>query len=217
MLETCQATVAALAGTVSSIVLIGMNAGLRAARVGTGGRSLVVIAQELKFAAHHVASDADRLTPVFAQMNEAALGLTEGGGLDAAHFAALDQSMRDALAAMRQTGDRLSAVLGQLAREGGGFAGVLAQARLSFSNAGAMSDLIAGVAGELTRTIGDGAPAAGMGAPVASLLQQQVWPRYTMTAERDIHHAVLARQGVSAGPAAVTVVQPDDALEDFLF
>lgn len=221
VLETCQETVAALADTVSSIVLIGMNAGLRAARIGTGGRSLVVIAQELKFAADQVASDAAALTPTFAQMQQTSSGLKSGGRLDAAHFSALDDAMRDSLAAMRQTGDRLAVTLGQLSREGGGFGEVVARARLSFSNAGAMSDLIASGAAELARSVADRQmpERAGVAERVRGLIDAHVWPNYTMVGERTIHQAVvgpLLPDGAGAVAPAV-VVQSADDLDDILF
>lgn len=221
VLETCQQTVAALAGTVSSIVLIGMNAGLRAARIGTGGRSLVVIAQELKVAADQVAADANQLTPTFARMQEASAGLKRGGRLDAAHFAALDEAMRDSLSAMHQTGDRLGATLSQLTREGGGFSAVVAQARLSFSNAGAMSDLIASSAVELARVAADREMPVrpGLTERVRGLIDEHVWPNYTMVGERTIHQAVigllLPTEAGAAAPAVV--VQSADSLDDFLF
>ncbi|HEV7256269.1 MAG TPA: hypothetical protein VGN82_00685 [Bosea sp. (in: a-proteobacteria)] len=221
VLETCQETVAALAGTVSNIVLIGMNAGLRAARIGTGGRSLVVIAQELKFAADQVASDAAALTPTFARMRDVSRGLKSGGRLDAAHFSALDEAMRDSLAAMRRTGDRLGVTLGQLSREGGGFGDVVARARLSFSNAGAMSDLIASGAAELTRSVADREmpERAGLAGRVRGLIDAHVWPSYTMVGERTIHQTViglLLPDGAGAVVPAV-VVQAADDLDDILF
>ena len=221
VLETCQETVAALAGTVSSIVLIGMNAGLRAARIGTGGRSLVVIAQELKFAADQVASDAAALTPTFAQMQRTSGGLKSSGRLDAAHFAALNQAMGQSLAAMRQTGDRLGVTLNQLTREGGGFGAVVADARLSFSNAGAMSDLIASGAVELARSVADREmpEREGLAESVRGLIDAHVWPSYTMVGERTIHQAVvgllLPDGGGAAAPAVV--VQATDDLDDILF
>ena len=222
VLETCQETVAALAGTVSSIVLIGMNAGLRAARIGTGGRSLVVIAQELKFAADQVAADAAQLTPTFAQMQETSGGLKSGGRLDAAHFTALNEAMGESLAALRQTGDRLAATLDQLTREGGGFASVVEQARLSFSNAGAMSDLIASGAAELDRSAAEAEmpddPEAAVAA--AGLIERHVWPNYTMVGERTIHQTVVAAllpsQAGAAAPVVVNAPVQDDA-DDFLF
>lgn len=220
VLETCQETVAALAGTVSSIVLIGMNAGLRAARIGTGGRSLVVIAQELKFAADQVATDAAQLTPTFARMQETSGGLKAGGRLDAAHFTALNGAMGSSLSALRQTGDRLATTLDHLTREGGGFASVVAQARLSFSNAGAMSDLIASGAAELDRSVADEAMPEDPGAAVAGLIERHVWPNYTMVGERSIHQSIVgALLPAQAGTtAAVVVSNPAEAdVEDFLF
>ena len=220
VLETCQETVAALAGTVSSIVLIGMNAGLRAARIGTGGRSLVVIAQELKFAADQVATDAAQLTPTFARMQETSGGLKTGGRLDAAHFAALNDAMGTSLSALRQTGDRLATTLDHLTREGGGFASVVAQARLSFSNAGAMSDLIASGAAELDRPVADAAMPEDPGGAVAGLIERHVWPNYTMVGERTVHQAIVgallpAQAGTSS---AVVVSNPAEAeVDDFLF
>jgi hypothetical protein len=218
VLDTCQQTVASLADTVTSIVLIGMNAGLRAARVGTDGRSLVVIAQELKLAADQIAGDADRLAPTFAQMQVAAAGLKGDGRLDAAHFAALDQAMRGSLSAMRQTGDRLGATLDQLTREGSGFCTVLAEARLSFSNTGAMSDLIGSAADELARSAAGEELDQAAVASLRDLFQQHVWPSYTMAAERTIHKAVMAECGIPDQEAATAVAAaPADALDEFIF
>lgn len=219
VLETCQQTVSALAGTVSSIVLIGMNAGLRAARVGTEGRSLVVIAQELKSAAGRVAGEATRLSPTFAQMQTASARLTGSGRLDAAHFGALDITMQDSLAAMRNTGNRLGAALDQLRREGGGFCTVVARATLSFSNAGAMSDLIAAAAAELDHACRDGAlPSPDAAEPVRHLIQEHIWPSYTMAAERTIHRAVLTECGLAQAEAAGRAQpEPAEALDDFVF
>lgn len=221
VLETCNETIAALSETVCSIVLIGINAGLRAARIGAGGRSLVVIAQELKFAADQVAGDAARLTPTFARMQHGSAELKNGSRLDSAHFVALNEAMSHSLDAMRDTGDRLGTTLGQLAREGGGFGAVVADARLAFSNAGAMSDLIASSAAGLAH------PVAGLTmaqdpdvrAAVAALIERNVWPSYTMASERAIHQSVLDElmpDMIGAAPAATCAAGIDD-LDDLLF
>lgn len=219
LLDTCQDTVEALAATVSNIVLIGMNAGLRAARIGTGGRSLVVIAQELKFAADLVAEDARRLTPTFERMQEASAGLKREDRFDAAHFAALDQAMTAALGVMRETAARLGTELQRLLREGGAFCSVVGQARLGFSNAGAMSDSIASAAHELTRPLGAAAaPDTATAGQVADWLKREIWPRYTMSAERSIHLAIV-ESCCGGGAAAVASPEPEaaDALDDILF
>jgi len=218
VLDTCQQTVSALADTVSSIVLIGMNAGLRAARLGSGGRSLVVIAQELKLAANDIAADADRLTPTFAEMQAAAASLNREDRLDAAHFAALDETMRQSLDTMRQTGERLSKALDHLTREGRGFSTVVAEARLSFSNAGAMSDLIASGAAQLVSNTPEGPPHEDVIESVRAILQDEVWPSYTMAAERTIHLAVLDECGIAAAAQPVARASEEaEALDEFIF
>jgi HPt (histidine-containing phosphotransfer) domain-containing protein len=219
VLQTCQQTVSALADTVSSIVLIGMNAGLRAARLGSGGRSLVIIAQELKLAADDIAADAERLTPTFDAMQAAAASLSGADKLDAAHFAALDETMRRSLDIMRQTGDRLGKALDQLTREGRGFSTVVAEARLSFSNAGATSDLIASGADQLTAGALEQRLDDGLADAVRRILQEQVWPSYTMTAERTIHLAVLEECGIAAATPQAAAKAPAEtkALDEFLF
>jgi hypothetical protein len=221
VLQTCQQTVSALAGTVSSIVLIGMNAGLRAARLGSGGRSLVIIAQELKLAADDIAADAERLTPTFTAMQAAAASLNGADKLDAAHFAALDETMRRSLDIMRQTSDRLGKALDQLTREGRGFSTVVAEARLSFSNAGAMSDLIASGADQLATGVPKYLPDDSPAEAVRRILQEQVWPNYTMAAERTIHQAVLEECGIAASTPQAGAKAPAEAeaeaLDEFLF
>lgn len=198
LLETCRQTVRVLMQTVSSIVLIGINAGLRAARVGTGGRSLVVVAQELKVAADHVAGDAALLAPVFIRMGEAATGLTRLVSHDAAYFSALDRSMRDALAAMRQTSDRLNDTLAQLTHEGRGFSDVLAHAQLSFSNVASISDQIAGAAVEVGDIVAGAAHVLEIGTGIDDFLRTQVRRRYTMADERQIHDHIVSEHVVSS-------------------
>lgn len=220
VLETCRGTVSALSSSVSTIELIGMNAGLRAARVGPEGRSLVVIAQELKLAADLISKDARGLAPVFSSMEQAAASLAQGGALDSSHFVAMNASMLDALAAMKDTGDRLAAALALLMRDGEGFDAVVAKARLSFSNAAAMGDQIAAAADELARAaVGPAAVPEALAPALGALLETRVWPSYTMVAERTLHQAVARENGLFAEAATIASVAPAaaDGADDFLF
>ncbi len=217
VLDTCQGTVEALAATAANIVLIGMNAGLRAARLGTGGRSLVVIAQELKFAADQIATDSRKLTPAFTQMQAASSVLTCEGRLDAAYFASRDLTMRSSLATMRHSGDRLGASLDALLWEGERFGAAIEQAGLSFSSTGAMRDLITGAAHELLRTVGARLPETHQLARVGDFIEQEIWPNYTMAAERQIHAAVVEACGLATGARAPVAVPADADVDEFLF
>ncbi len=218
LLEQFEQTVAALAHTVRDIVLIGMNAGLRAARLGSSGRGLVVIAQELKGAANAISLDAGKLTPAFAAMQEASAGLKQRDACGSDELAALARTMRDSLDKMRESGQRLGATLDRLARDGGEFGAIVDEARLMFSNAAATGDVVAGAAG----MIGQATPAsralaqADAGA-VAGILQAAVWPSYTMAAEREIHDAVLRACGLAGAAAPEPQPRASEALDDILF
>jgi hypothetical protein len=220
VLDACQQTVAALSGTVASIVLIGMNAGLRAARLGSGGRSLVIIAQELKVAADQVAGDAHRLAPTFLAMHAASSSLKHEDRLDAACFATLDATIRQSLDTMRQSGERLGLTLDALTDEAGGFCKVVAAARLAFSNAGAVSDVITSAGDRLDASVaGSDRPEPGVVDSVGLLLRERVWPTYTMVAERTIHLGVLQDLGIDAPAQQISADRPAqaDAVEEFFF
>jgi hypothetical protein len=211
LLDICQQTVDALATTVSNIVLIGTNAGLRAARVGSNGRSLVVIAQELKFAADLVARDSRALPPSFEQMQKASATLKREGRLDATHFNAFDREMGEALAAMQEISTKLASELERLTREGTAFGRVVDQARLGFSGVGASADALA-AAGHAIAGMSDLGTAddPDTDARVRDWVTTQTYRRYTMTAERTIHARVVGtNEGASSKPA-----DPQPAADD---
>lgn len=220
LLDQFERAVDALADIVRDIVLIGMNAGLRAARVGSAGRGLVVIAQELKAAADAIARDADKLTPAFTAMQQSSATLKQRDGRGSAELTAFSQTMRQSLEQMGESGMRLGRTLDQLASDGAEFGSIIDAAQLMFSNAATTGEVIAGAAEMLDRA----EPARPLlaradGGKVAALLQGRIWPSYTMAAERTIHTAVLSDCGIAAeapAPAAVAVVEAD-ALDDILF
>jgi hypothetical protein len=217
LLDQFEETVAALSNTVRDIVLIGMNAGLRAARLGSGGRGLVVIAQELKAAANEIAVDADKLTPAFTAMQHSSTDLRQRDGRGSAELTALAETMKRSLDQMRESGARLGATLDRLARDGVEFGAIVDEARLMFSNAATTGDVIAGAAGMLDQAPPTRKALASADADtVAAVLREQVWPTYTMAAERAIHSAVLRDCGIANEPAQAPAGTAD-ALDDVLF
>jgi hypothetical protein len=230
VLSACQSAVGQLGDTVSNIVLIGLNTGLRAARLGDEGRGLVVVAKELKVAASAISADAARLGPTFDSMQTAAAALARVDRLDAARFAQLENTMQSSLHTLRGAGARLGEALDRLDAEGHSFSAIVERARLSFSNVGAISDLIASTADHLGHDQVSLAPheRAEAAERVRSFLQAHVWPSYTMAAERNLHLAVLAEHGLAAeaGPAGDAPVPGEaaaqsgteaDELDEFLF
>ncbi|WP_420104585.1 hypothetical protein [Bosea sp. (in: a-proteobacteria)] len=220
LLDVCQQTVDALATTVSNIVLIGTNAGLRAARVGSNGRSLVVIAQELKFAADLVARDSRTLPDTFALMQKASLELKREDRLDAGHFDGFEREMGAALATMQSVASRLEAELDRLTREGGAFGHALDQARLGFSAVGASAEVVAGAAHAVAGQTGGARPPQNASAQRArEWVTDKIRRHYTMAAERTIHDSIVGATG-SAAPAAAEVSEPapqDDDIDALLF
>lgn len=217
LLDTSQQTVDALATTVSNIVLIGTNASLRAARVGSNGRSLVIIAHELKLAADLVASVSSRLPAIFEQMQRAAGELKRQDRLDAAHFGALDREMSTALIVVQETASELALELSRLMREGAAFGKVVDQARLGFSGAAATGEAI-GAAAHAVAAMASDKPAvpAEMNELVRGWLNGTVWPHYTMAIERTIHCGVI--EPVWDAAAQVSTAEPaSDDVDALLF
>lgn len=216
LLAQFEQTVTALSNTVRDIVLIGMNAGLRAARLGSEGRGLVVISQELKTAANQIAVDADKLTPAFNTMQQSSAGLKQRDGRGSSELGALAQTMRRSLDQMKESGVRLGATLDQLARDGAEFGSIIHEARLMFSNAAATGDVVAGAAGMLDQPVPRALLAQADAGLVANVLRERIWPTYTMAAERTIHSTVLNACGIASEPAQAATA-PADALDDVLF
>ncbi len=222
LLDQFEHAVAALADIVRDIVLIGMNAGLRAARVGSAGRGLVVIAQELKSAADEIARDADKLTPAFLAMQQSSAALKQRDGRGSAELNALAETMRQSLAQMDESGQRLGATLKQLSHDGAEFGSIIEAARLMFSNAAATAEIVAG-ASSLLQGSPSARPLLGKAdsEKLATLLQTRIWPSYTMAAERNIHTAVLSECGIAGAAMPAAPVAPpaseDVSLDDVLF
>ena len=197
-------TAVSLSETVCNIVLIGMNSGLHASRLGNDGRGLVVIAHELKAVADQIVGDAAQLSPIFDLMQASTSEIKVRGAGGAAHLASLDGTMRRSLAWMKESGARLHATLEALSEDGTAFATAVEGARLSFSGAGAAGGMIADTAAVLH----DGPAGLPAALPVTdpsgieAFLDRTVWPTYTMAAERQLHLAALEACGLSAGTAA---------------
>jgi hypothetical protein len=198
-----QQTVAGLSETIEDIVMIGTNAGLLAARLGSDGRGLVVIAGEVKSVAAHIATDATRLNPIFTSMRDASRDLRDRDHRGAAEMADLDRAMRLSLEQMRGSATRLGATLDRLARDGARFADVVDECRRMFASAAAAGETIEDAADALDpaaskrRLVADGDSAA-----IEDALRRQVWPTYTMSAERQIHREILREFGFESVGAA---------------
>lgn len=209
-----------LSRTVSNIVLLGMNARLHASRVGTEGRVLVVIAQEMKSAADEIVEDAAQLSPTFASMHElvASMQARKAGGSD--RLASLDSTMRRLLAVMKHKRVELVATLEQLAADSSTYAVQVADARQAFAAAGAVAAAV-----DASAAVVDDHPAAlpSAGPPIdapaiEALLDEEVFQHYTMSTERKLHAATAASHGLkSRHPQAAEEPSANDLDAIFAF
>ena len=75
MLADFDGRIAALNDITASIVVVGMNASLKATRLGAAGRSLVVISDELRRLALAIAKDSEELLSLFRRVRDRASGI----------------------------------------------------------------------------------------------------------------------------------------------
>ncbi len=201
LLDRFEATMGRLTKTVSDIVLIGINAGLKASQLGGEGRSLVVVAQQLKSTADEIARDARELNPLFAVMIAEAAPLRERSG-QSDRLASIEDSIGWATDIIRSASDHLTSILMKVEDETSRCLRGVETARSAFAMMGRRADTLAAIGNELPVGI-RGAPPDGAEADhVRSFLLSRVRGPYTMTAERTIFDRVLQSLGLTdAAPA----------------
>jgi hypothetical protein len=196
--------------------LVGLNTALKCGRLGAKGRTLSVVAQELRGYANQTVQDADALMAALRDITAAAEAFDRGQqGQGADRIGAMEQEMALSLGAFEECGKRLSRALATLTRQGGDVShslekiatGITAHNTVGNALKDAGDRLGAMVAGEP-----DGSDAA--------LVQERLTffsnGRYTMASERDIH----ARFALGAGEAAArapAAAPAESSLDDILF
>lgn len=219
LIRDLHATISDLNGVIMDVVLIGMNAGLKAGRLGLEGRSLVVIAQELKSTAGGIASEAEGLLPVFETLRTLScrLDVPAGeAGQEAGQEAGRDVNANVAaiLDTLRAGGARLASLLGTLDQAGQVFDGELVRVRGDFAHVLETRAELEDAAANL-----DAHDIAARSGPdiedAARVVDRIMIPRYTMAREREIHAEILGIREERDEP----VTAPADAgeLADVLF
>ncbi len=188
--------ITALSEAVVDITLIGMNASLKAGHLGSKGNAFVVIANELKASADQVSVGANRLKPVLDDIEKLAHDLralrVHG---DPAQLAKLEPSILYALREVEAGNERLEGLMGRLIDEGAEFEGLMNSAQ------GFMTELGKGAAtlpGVVTRLNAIGAAAAGSSLAASDeAALDELFSRYTMERERDVHREFLRGFGLT--------------------
>jgi exonuclease VII small subunit len=205
MLDGLTEAVGHLNEVIMEIVLIGVNAGLKAGRLGTEGRSLVVIAHELKALAARISTDGKDLLPLFDTLQGISRQLDrdsadDGGAVD------IDAAMTATMAELEQGGAHLNECLRALESGGRTFEAELERARREFTQMGAMNRALRKVAGTLE------AEADPVADDIAGLrtVDALMAGRYTMAREREIHAAIIGQVANDDVPQAAPAAEEDD-------
>jgi hypothetical protein len=202
-----------LSEAVVDITLIGMNASLKAGHLGSKGNAFVVIANELKASADQVSVGASRLRPVLDEIEKLAheLRALRVHG-DPAQLAKLEPSILYALREVEAGNGRLESLMRRLIDEGAEFEGLMNSAQ------GFMTDLGNGVAtlpGVATRLNAIGVTAAGNSlAANDEAALDELFSRYTMECERDVHREFLRGFGLApkASSQGSSELEADDGV-----
>jgi len=192
--------IAGLSEAIVDIILIGMNAGLKAGHLGAKGNAFVVIAGELKATADHVSAGAARLKPVLDRVEGAANGLKElRGRADPAQLARLEPSIGYALREVEGGNERLGSQMARLAREGAEFENLMQSAAAVMTGLGEGLAKLKTVAAELDRgAIGGKAQFAARD----EAMLEDLFAQYTMEREREVHDDCLRALGLITKPRA---------------
>jgi uncharacterized protein YukE len=203
--------IAGLGEAVVDIILIGMNASLKAGHLGAKGNAFVVIANELKTTADQVSAGASRLKSILDRIERAAAELKElRNHGNTAQLTRLEPSILQTLQEIEAGNERLGRLMDRLAHEGAEFEALIGGARDLMSALGEASASLPAVAARLQ------ASGAIAGEPSLTPNDQAVlddlFARYTMERERQVHRDVLQRLGLTSISASR---RPEpEALED---
>lgn len=217
MLAKFRQAIAGLAEATIDITLIGMNAGLKASHLGSRGSAFVVIANELKATADQVSAGAGRLRPVLDGIERSAKELRElrvQG--DPTQLAKLEPQILQALHEVEGGNERLGKLMSRLVDEGAEFESLMNSAQGLMTTLGEGSATLPAVAAQL-EAASAGAQRPQPGAKGEAMLDD-LFARYTMERERDVHREFLQTLGlasIAATRRVEAVETADDGIELF--
>lgn len=212
-----RSAITALAETIVDIILIGMNAGLKAAQLGAKGRAFVVIANELKVTADNISAGADLLKPILDSIEGAAGNLkhlrVEG---DSSSMADLEPSILNAIEGIEAGNSQLSQLMDRLVREGSQFEELMTGAKTSLSVLSTKSAALPQTARQLDMANGSPINLAEDEASAIEYVFDDLYAQYTMVSEREVHQQFAQRAGLPQKAMATELAQAS-ADDDVLF
>lgn len=207
-----------LAETIVDIILIGMNAGLKAAQLGVKGRAFVVIANELKVTADNISAGADLLKPILDSIEGAAKNLKHlRADGDSSMMSDLEPSILQAIQGIEAGNSQLSQLMDRLVREGSQFEELMADAKTSLAVLSGKAAILPQTARQLEAANGSSAKLSTGEASAIEYIFDDLYAQYTMVSERDVHQQFAQRVGLSQKPAVNEPAPAQDSTDDVLF
>jgi hypothetical protein len=194
MLAKFRSAISSLGHTIADITMIGMNAGLKASHLGVRGRAFVVIANELKATADRIAAGEKLLGPAVDGIAAAAVQLKNlRKDEQALQVAELEASIVHALGNIEAGNGRLARLLDSLTGESARFETLVVSAKGAMADLGEKFSTLSGVAAtlEVPRPMSDTLSADEVRA--VDGLFDELFVRYTMVKERDVHRRFATR------------------------
>jgi uncharacterized protein YukE len=192
--------ISGLSEAVVDIILVGMNASLKAGHLGVKGSAFVVIADELKATADQVSNGASRLKPILDSIERSANDLKQlrvDG--DPTQLAKLEPSILHAIREIEAGNEQLGQLMNRLVHDGAQFEGLMTGAQALMSALGDASATLPDVATRL-ESIGATLRKVSL-APGDEVVLNDLLAHYTMAREREVHGRFLQRFGLICEPA----------------
>jgi uncharacterized protein YukE len=199
MLGKFRHAISGLSEAVVDIILVGMNASLKAGHLGVRGSAFVVIADELKATADQVSNGASRLKPILDKIELSANDLKQlrvDG--DPAQLAKLEPSILHAIREIEAGNEQLGQLMNRLVQDGAQFEGLMTGAQALVT---ALGDASATLPGVCTRLESIGATLKKVSLVASDeVVLNDLSTHYTMARERDVHARFLQRFGLMFEP-----------------
>lgn len=213
MLGKFRQAIANLSEAVVDIILIGMNAGLKASHLGVSGRAFVVIANELRATADHISDGAVLLKPILDSIEHSTDDLKRASDdSDPALMTHLEPTILHTIHEIESGNDKIRDLMTRLAEGGTQFEGLMSRAQAMLAALAEKSTRLPRVADDLDVVAG----ASSRPSPALEQIFADLYAQYTMVSERDVHQAFARRAGLAA-PSIVPSQQTQDDSDDVLF
>lgn len=198
--------------------LVGLNTALKCGRLGPEGRTLSVVAQELRNFANQTVQDADALMSALQEITAAAEAFErDRQNRDANRLAVMERGVMTSLGPLEECGVRLGQALEALAEQGGEVSKMLQETAERVSTHDAVTKDLQAAGQHLDRLIEPIAVTQADAGLIAERMQLLSKGRYTMASERAIHAQFASGRADSAAAPMTSPASVEAALEDVLF